>query len=72
MSSPDRDLRPHRELFRRPSYWLLLALPIVFFGALHAVLARAGHPAAGVLPVLGTVTGYFYAYHLTQWLRRRR
>lgn len=67
----DPALLPHRELFRRPAYWLLMLLPIVGFAVLHAWLAQRGHPLARLLPFLGFAAGVTYGFGMTQHLRRR-
>ncbi|HYC72765.1 MAG TPA: hypothetical protein VEB66_16255 [Opitutaceae bacterium] len=71
MTPQDPDLLPQRELFRRPRYWALMALPLLAVAFLHLALHRLGIPAVPLVPLVATIACYFYGYHMTRWLRRR-
>lgn len=56
---------------KKPRNQVLLVAPVLGFMALHFALGKMGYNPLPILPFVALVTCFFYAYHITRWLKNR-
>lgn len=59
-------------LLLKPLTLALLIAPVLTFVILHLTLEEFGYNPLPLLPIVALVGSFFYSYHVTNWLRKRK
>lgn len=57
---------------KNPLNLALLVLPVICFIMLHFALVKLGYDPLPGLPIVALVSCFFYAYHITNWVKNRK